>query len=46
MYLELRRLPTTAMWHRAPSLNPLCTAELDIVAVYLFHYSVYDVQVQ
>jgi hypothetical protein len=46
MYLELRGLPATAMRHRAPSLNPLCTAELHVLAVYLLYYSVYDVQVQ
>jgi hypothetical protein len=46
VYIELWGLPTTAMWHRAPSLNPLCTAELHVLAIYLLHYSVCDVQVQ
>jgi hypothetical protein len=34
------------MWHRTPSVNPLCSAKLDILAVYFFLYSVCDVQVQ
>jgi hypothetical protein len=46
VYLELGGLPTTAMWHRAPSLNPLCTAKLHVLVVYLFHYLVCNVQVQ
>jgi hypothetical protein len=46
MYLQLGRLPTTTMRHWTPTLNPLCLAELDVLAVYLFYYSVCDVQVQ
>jgi hypothetical protein len=46
MYLELGCLPTTTMWHWTPFLNPLCTAKLDVVAVYLLYYSICDVQIQ
>jgi hypothetical protein len=46
MYLQLGRLPTTTMWHWTPILNPLCSAKLNILAVYLLYYSVCDVQVQ
>jgi hypothetical protein len=46
MYLQLGRLPTTTVRHWTPTLNPLCSAKLDVLAVYLFNYSVCDVQVQ
>jgi hypothetical protein len=32
--------------HWTPTLNPLCSAKLDVLAVYLLYHSVCDVQVQ
>jgi hypothetical protein len=46
MYLQLGCLPTTTMRHWTPTLNPLFSAKLDVLAVYLLYYSVCDVQVQ
>jgi hypothetical protein len=46
MYLQLGRLPITTMRHWTPTLNPLCSAKLDVLAVYLLYHSVCDVQVQ
>jgi hypothetical protein len=45
MYFQLGRLPTT-MRHWTPTYNPLCSAKLDVLAVYLLYHSVCDVQVQ
>jgi hypothetical protein len=46
MYLQLGCLPSTMMRHWTPTLNPLCSAKLDVLAVYLLYHSVCDVQVQ
>jgi hypothetical protein len=31
MYLQLGHLPTTMMRHWTPTLNPLCSAKLDVL---------------